>query len=131
TLTVTNTPATAISVTASPGSTATYGQALTFTATVTPTVSGDPTPTGTVQFEADGNPVGVAVALVNGSATSVALSSLGAGVHTIQAIYSGDTHYQTNTQAVTQTVTPAALTITANNQTKVYGTALPTLTASY
>ena len=29
------------------------------------------------------------------------------------------------------TVTPAALTITANNQTKVYGAALPTLTVSY
>ena len=29
------------------------------------------------------------------------------------------------------TVTPAPLTITANNQTKVYGAALPTLTASY
>ena len=29
------------------------------------------------------------------------------------------------------TVTPAALTITADNQTKVYGAALPTLTASY
>ena len=28
-------------------------------------------------------------------------------------------------------MTPAALTITANNQTKVYGAALPTLTASY
>ena len=33
--------------------------------------------------------------------------------------------------AGTLTVTPAALTITANNQTKVYGAALPTLTASY
>ena len=29
------------------------------------------------------------------------------------------------------TVTTAPLTITANNQTKVYGAALPTLTASY
>ena len=29
------------------------------------------------------------------------------------------------------TVKPATLTITANNQTKVYGAALPTLTASY
>ena len=29
------------------------------------------------------------------------------------------------------TVTAAPLTITANNQTKVYGAALPTLTASY
>ena len=31
----------------------------------------------------------------------------------------------------TLTVTPAALTITADNQTKVYGAALPALTASY
>ena len=31
----------------------------------------------------------------------------------------------------TLTVTPAGLTITADNQTKVYGAALPTLTASY
>ena len=36
TLTVANTPATAITLTASPGSTSTYGQALTFTATVNP-----------------------------------------------------------------------------------------------
>ena len=33
--------------------------------------------------------------------------------------------------AGTLTITPVALTITANNQTKVYGAALPTLTASY
>ena len=32
---------------------------------------------------------------------------------------------------MTQSVTPAMLTITADNQTKVYGAALPTLTASY
>ena len=50
TLTVTDTPATMITLTASPGSTSTYGQALTFTATVSPTDSGDPTPTGTVEF---------------------------------------------------------------------------------
>ena len=31
----------------------------------------------------------------------------------------------------TLTVTPVALTITADTQTKVYGAALPTLTASY
>ena len=29
------------------------------------------------------------------------------------------------------TVTPVALTITASNQTKAYGAALPTLTATY
>jgi hypothetical protein len=31
----------------------------------------------------------------------------------------------------TLTVTPASLTITADSKTKVYGAALPTLTASY
>ena len=35
------------------------------------------------------------------------------------------------TSPATLTVTPAPLTITADNQTKVYGAALPTLTASY
>ena len=59
-LTVADTPATTITLTASPGSTSTYGQALTFTATVSPTDSGDPTPTGTVGFEIDGTPIGSA-----------------------------------------------------------------------
>ena len=42
-----------------------------------------------------------------------------------------DADYTISYVAGTLTVTPAALTITANNQTKVYGAALPTLTASY
>ena len=65
------------------------------------------------------------------SATSDLLSSPNVGSHAIEAIYSGDSFYDTNSQTVTQTVTPAMLTITADNQTKVYGAALPTLTASY
>ena len=50
-------------------------------------------PTGTVEFEVDGSPIGSAVTLVNGSATSDALSSPDAGVHTIEAIYSGSSFY--------------------------------------
>ena len=42
-----------------------------------------------------------------------------------------DPDYSISYVAGTLTVTPAALTITADNQTKVYGAALPTLTASY
>ncbi len=42
-----------------------------------------------------------------------------------------DADYTISYVAGTLTVTPVALTITANNQTKVYGAALPTLTASY
>ena len=131
TLTIEDTPATMITITASPGSTSTYGQALTFTAIVSPTDSGDPTPTGTVEFEIDGVPIGSAVTLVNGSATSDLLSSPNAGGHTIEAIYSGDDNYASNMQAQTQTVTPAMLIITADDQSKVYGAAVPTLTASY
>ena len=130
-LTVTDTPITTIVLTASPGSTSTYGQALTFTATISAFSSGDPIPTGTVEFEADGIPIGSAVVLVNGVATSDSIDNLDAGTQTIEAIYSGDSFYNANSQLATQTVTPAALTITADNQTKLYGAAVPTLTATY
>ena len=131
TLTIADTPATMIAVTADPGSTSIYGQALTYTAIVSQTVTGDPTPTGTVLFEIDGNPIGSAVTLADGSATSDSLSSPIVGSHTIEVMYSGDGFYATNSQAVTQTITPAPLAITADNQTSVYGSPLPTLTASY
>src|SRR5205814_5203856 len=42
-----------------------------------------------------------------------------------------DTDYTISYVAGTLTVTPVALTITANDQTKAYGAALPALTASY
>ena len=105
-LTVANTPATTITLSASPGSTSTYGQALTFTSIVSPTMLGNPTPTGTVQFDVDGTPLGVPVTLVNGSATSGSLSTLDAGSHSIEAIYSGDVEYATNSHSSTQTVNP-------------------------
>ena len=128
---VTETSDTTIALTANPGSTSTYGQALTFTATLIPFDSAAVPPTGTVQFEVDGIPIGSAVTVVNDTATSDSVSSLHAGGHTIEAMYSGDSLYDPKNQSVTQTVTPAMLTITAGNQTKVYGAALPTLTASY
>jgi diphthamide synthase (EF-2-diphthine--ammonia ligase) len=130
-LTVADTSAITITLTASPGSTATYGQVLNFTSTVSPTVSGDPAPTGTVQFLVNGSPIGSAVTLVGGSATSDLLNSPGAGGHTIEAIYSGDGFYATTAQTLTLTVIPATLTITADNQTKVYGAAMPNLAVSY
>ena len=131
TLTVADTPATTITLTASPGSTSTYGQALTFTATVSPTVSGNPTPTGNVAFEVDGIPIGSAVALANGSATSGFPTIPNAGGHTIGAIYSGDGFYATNSHSVTQTVNPAMVVMTAEDQSKVYGSVVPNLTVSY
>ena len=114
---------TTVTVSGSP-SPSTYGQAVTFKATVT----GAPLPTGTVQFEVDGVNFGGFVALVNGVATSSALSTLSAGAHTVTAVYSGDTLHAATTASATQTVNPAPLTVTVNAQSAVYGSTLPNFT---
>jgi hypothetical protein len=107
-----------------------YGQSLAFTTTVSspPRHDGLGTPTGTIQYQVDGSPFGPAVTLVNGAATSNSTSTLSAGVHTISAAYSGDAFYTSFTQTISQTVSQAALTVTADNKSKVYGAADPILT---
>lgn len=67
------------------------GQSVTFTATVSP-ASGTGTPTGTVQFKADGTNFGPPLALASGSA-DIALAGLTVGTHVITAFYSGDATY--------------------------------------
>jgi MBG domain (YGX type)/Bacterial Ig-like domain (group 3)/Chlamydia polymorphic membrane protein (Chlamydia_PMP) repeat len=64
------------------------GQAVTFTATVSPQ-SGTATPTGTVQFQIDGTNLGSPVTLSSGVAQSPSVSTLGASgsPHTITASY--------------------------------------------
>ena len=111
----------------------TYGQAITFTSTVSAS-SGAGTPTGAVQFQIDSQNLGAEVTLQSGIA-SITVSSLSAGSHIVMANYISDnTPTFQNSQTVSAIgadVTPASLTITADNKTKVYGAALPTLTASY
>ena len=63
------------------------------------------------------------------STTATAASHV--GTYAIPASGAVDADYTISYVGGTLTVTPAALTITADNQTKVYGAALPTLTASY
>ena len=92
-----------------------YGQAVTFTGTVP---SGA---TGTIQFK-DGTAtnLGAPVTLVGGVATLVA-SALMAGTHSITAVYSGDsTHAAATSDVLLQLVTPAVLTVTANNITRTF-----------
>jgi hypothetical protein len=91
---------------ASNNSAASYGQPITFTATVSPTA----TVTGTVQFLVDGSDDGVAVPLSAGVAT-ITTSTLAAGSHTVSAIYGGDGNYTGSAQAVLQNVSSAAVTI--------------------
>ncbi len=83
---------TTISITSSQNP-STYGQVVTFTAIVT---SSSSTPTGTVQFDIDNAAFGTPVTMVNGSATSGATSSLSVSDHTVTAIYSGDTSFNSS-----------------------------------
>jgi phospholipase C len=77
-----------------------YGQPVTFTATVTPQFSG--TPTGTVTFE-DGTTTLKTIALSGGIA-SYTTSTLVKGTHTISAIYDGDTNFNGSAASLTQSV---------------------------
>ena len=78
--------------------------------------------------------LGSSVALVNGTA-SVTTSSISAGTHSVYAIFeSSNSQIFANSTAPTQSliVSQAPLTVTADNQTKVYGTPnpAPTFTCS-
>jgi RHS repeat-associated protein len=111
-----------------------YGQAVSFTATVGAGPNPLGTPTGAVQFQIDGANFGAVVPLTDGTA-SVSTSALSAAPHSIVALYASDNadfaSSDTSTTPLQQTVTPAPLTVTADDQTKAYGAPLPTLTAQY
>src|SRR5262249_26933563 len=87
------------------------GQAVTFTATVTPTLALSNTLTGSVVFK-DQNTVLATVALNSSNQARFATSALTQGVHTISAMYVGDTNFPTSTSsALMQTVgTPSSTT---------------------
>ena len=85
----------------------TYGQSVTFSATVAP-VSGSLTPTGTVTFT-DGSATLAIVPLASGAASYTAVA-LTVGTHPIVAAYSGDTNFQPGTANLSQIVTLAAVT---------------------
>jgi hypothetical protein len=63
--------------------------------------------------------------------TATATSHVSGNPYSITASGAVDADYTISYASGALTVTPVALTITADNQLKIYGTALPTLTASY
>ena len=106
----------------------TYGDLVNFTAVV---AAAGGTPTGTVQFEIDGNDVGSPVALSGGIAT-FSTSEVAAANHVITAIFASDTNDFTDSQGnFEQTVNPAPLIITADDKSVECGAPVPELTASY
>ena len=98
-----------------------YGQAVSFTAALSWAAG---TPAGTVQFLTNGVNFGAPVTLVNGIATSAAISTLPAGTTTVTAVYTdtgGNLYYQHRHADERAGRYRAPLTITANNATKTYG----------
>ena len=87
----------------STGNTSTFGQSVTFTATVTPQYSGT-TPTGTVTFYNNGTQIGTGT--LSAGQAEFSTSSLPAGTaESITAIYSGDSNFTGSTSpAINQTV---------------------------
>ena len=81
-----------------------FGQAVSFTATVTASPPGAGLPTGTVTFRADGSQFGAPAVLAGGQTTSTSISSLGPGSHTITGVYSGDGNFLPSSGSVLQVV---------------------------
>jgi len=81
------------------------GQAVTFTATVKPTIgTGNPTGTVTFRFEPSGATIGTGTLSATGTA-AFTTSSLPAGSHHVVAVYAGDDDFTTSTStALDQTV---------------------------
>ncbi len=110
-------PATITTVTAAPVSPSTYGQSVVFTATVAVVAPGTGTPTGTVDFAANGTAISgcTGVALGSGRATCPT-STLSAGSNAIKATYnpSGNS-YATSNGTLSYAVNPASTTTAVNS----------------
>ena len=93
--------------------TAMYGQTVSLTASVGPTDTEAGLATGSVTFD-DGGSLHATVAILDGQAT-VALPTLAVGDHLIRATYSGDHRFGPSTSSISQTVTPAASTLSVTS----------------
>ena len=107
-----------------------YGQAVTFTATVRSVSAGAGTPTGTVTLREGSTVLASAVPLNAAGQASFMIATLPAGPHTITAQYNGS-GFAASSGNTSQTVNRAALTVTADDQTKITGEANPPFTVSY
>ena len=101
----------------------TYGQSVTFTASVTAVAPGTGTPTGTVTFKDGGTTIGTGTLNGSGIAT-LTTSSLSAASHSITAVYGGDSGFASSTsssfgQTVNQSSTSS--TLGASTSSSVYG----------
>ncbi len=106
-------PATTTTLTASPNP-STVGQAVTLTATVRPVAPATGVPTGSVSFRDGATTIETATLDATGTA-SIVVSTLGAGNHSLTAVYAGSPDFQTSTSAVVTQVVRAATTTTLSS----------------
>ena len=85
-----------------------FEQSVTFTATVTPQGSG--TPTGTIKFSDGSTTLGTST-LIGGIATFTT-TGLAVGLHSINAVYSGDSNFGGSSASLNQKVNQASTTLT-------------------
>lgn len=99
------------------------GDEVRFEVEVSSQQAGTGVPTGFVQFSVDGQPLGDAVELEDGAASSPAVDDLAPGAHTVTALYSGDIHFRPEIAELTQTVAKVATTtqLTVSPGTPTYG----------
>jgi hypothetical protein len=92
-----------------------FGEPVTFTATVAPVPPGTTTPTGTVAFMEGTATLGTGAVGNNGQA-SFTTSLLSVGMHTVTAVYGGDSQFAgSSSQPVVQTVGMASTTTTLSS----------------
>jgi hypothetical protein len=121
-------------LTSSPSGSTGYGQSVTFTATVTGT-SGNPAPTGSVQFSVGSTILGSPQLTGSGtsSVATVTVTTLPVGDDTVTATYSGDAAYLGSTATtqinINQSITPTITMSSSPSGTITPGQAV-TLTAT-
>jgi hypothetical protein len=84
------------------------GQPVTFTAVVTPVSSTEGMPTGSVTFESDDTPIGTGTLDAATGVATFTTSTLGFGLHSITAVYSGDSTFETSTASAIEEYITAA-----------------------
>lgn len=111
-----------------PAVTTVYGSAYTLAASITSGLT--PAPTGTVSFMLGGQ--ALCPTSVLGASGTVACAPSptleNAGSYAVSVTYSGDQNYPSSASTLALTITPAPVTITANNASRTTGVPNPTFT---
>lgn len=116
-----NTGGSFVNTTSSPNP-SNVGQTVTFTTTVAASLTGSPTPTGSVTWTDNGTNVLGTMTLSSGQA-SLKVSTLTSGTHTITTTYSGDSTFNPNSAPpLTQTVNGNGSGVTLTPSSLSFGT---------